>query len=210
MHWAPRILPPGNFKQELQGDRRGAGIISGMVEGMEMNGLIGEAIFPGRFFVQPRRGRLQIEDLDDGRPQRPRIAGVETADVVRGDAGLFVGGTRQRNEHRHPPHQVGRLHGIADGEDEWIAGLHARIDGNSAGGTDLQAGLSGQSDFGPHPHGADHQVRRPVRSRNPERPCPRVSPTIFFTPSDRWRQIPPAARRAWMMLAISGSKGVMT
>ncbi len=52
---------------------------------------------------------------------------------------------------------MGGLHGIADGEDGGIAGPHARVDGNSAGGADLQAGLAGQFDLGPHPHGAHHQ-----------------------------------------------------
>jgi hypothetical protein len=45
-----------------------------VAERMEMDRLVVEIISPGRFFIQSRRGRLQIEDLYDGRAQRPRIA----------------------------------------------------------------------------------------------------------------------------------------
>ena len=111
-------------KQQLQGDAFGAGIVGGVVGGMGVGLLEGDAGPAERFLARPGHGQGQIEDADHGGSLRAAEVGVAAADHVGGDAALAIGRPGQRDQGRLAGDEIADLDGVADREDvpdRWCA-----------------------------------------------------------------------------------------
>ena len=83
-------------------------------------------------FVQPRGGDGHIKELQHRRALRALIFRGDTADIIRRDASLLVGGACQRNEGRLTRDEIPDRHGIAHGVHVGCARLHFLIHNDTA------------------------------------------------------------------------------
>jgi hypothetical protein len=101
-----------------------------------------------RLLVQARHGHGEIEHFQDRRPLRAAITAVATADVVRDDATLTVGGSGHGDVYGQPRDHVCRFHGITTRVDVGIGGAHVVVYRDAAAWAECEAGGLGEIGVG--------------------------------------------------------------
>ena len=101
------------FKNYFHGHQHTAGIVAGMAHGGEDDFIHVQPGFPGICLVNTGGGCGQVAYFDHGTALRTGIAAVFSADIVRGDPSLSVGGPCQREQGILSGYIVFCLYGIA-------------------------------------------------------------------------------------------------
>ena len=99
-----------------------------------------------------------VKDFDDTAALAPQIPAVPSADVVRCNPPLFVGGTSQRDHRIRSGDIVLHLNRIPHGVDVGDRSLHAVVDHNAPLKPQLQPRLSGQGGIWSNSNGQYHHV----------------------------------------------------
>ncbi len=117
---------------------------------------------PGRLELLLGRARPagdHVEHLDDRGALGGLVLGVPAADALRGDPGLPVRRTGQRDDPRAGQDGVLDLDGVTGRPDVRVRGPHVAVDLDPAPWSELDAGIDRQLRVRPDTRGHDHQGR---------------------------------------------------
>ena len=133
------------FKEDFQVDGTRSRQYTDFVQGDHIGVVPVEPGGRSLFLVQTRAGRIEAEDLHDGRSQEPFPFMADAADGVRCGAGLHLGRPGEGEAHGPVVQAVQDLDGIAGGIDVRVVRAEIPVDLDAAGRADDEAGSLGQA-----------------------------------------------------------------
>ena len=123
------------------------------------HGLPGNTGRCGGLFVEPGGGGRHVEEPNNGGALGAVKTAVPAADIVRGDAALFVGRTGQGDQGIRAGDKVAHLHRVPHRVDIRIRGLHPLVDQNGLPDAQRKPGFFGQMGLRRDADGQDRQIR---------------------------------------------------